>query len=351
MEGKKEVSGMLDLMLQPGFCVKENQIIQVNAAAQALLITPGSDVRELLRTGQAEYDAFGSGCLYLKLKLPGQDRGASVTRVADQDVFLLDPDPEDSALRHLALAARELREPLNNLMLSAEGLLPIAGPEGKDHAARLNRSLYQMLRILGNMSDAGHSTVSRQEVLDLTAFFQEIFEKAQILVAQAGLTLSYEGPGKSILSLADGAQLERAVLNLLSNAIKFTPKGGSIHASLTLHGRLLQLRIRDTGSGIAENIRSSVFARYLRQPGIEDGRYGLGLGMVLIRSAAANHGGTVLIDQPEVSGTRVTMTMMVRQNGSGTLRSPVMRVDYAGERDHGRIELSDCLPLSAYEEM
>ncbi len=351
MEGKKEVAGMLDLMLQPGFYVKENQIIQVNAAAQALLIDPGRDVRELLRTGQEEYAAFSGGCLYLKLKLPGQDWGASVIRVEDQDVFLLDPDPEDSALRHLALAARELREPLSSIMLSAEHLLPMAGAEGKDQAARLNRGLHQMLRIISNMSDAGHSTVSRQEVLDLTELFREIFGKAQELVSQVGLHLTYEGPDKPVLSLADGEQLERAVLNLLSNAMKFTPKGGSIQASLTLRGRLLQLRIRDSGCGIAENVRSSVFARYLRQPGIEDSRYGLGLGMVLIRSAAANHGGTVLVDQPEWAGTRVTMTMLVRQNPAGTLRSPVMRVDYAGERDHGRIELSDCLPISAYEEM
>ena len=94
---------------------------------------------------------------------------------------------------------------------------------------------------------------------------------------------------------------------------------------------------------------SNVFTRYQRQPGIEDSRFGIGLGMVLIRNAAAAHGGTVLIDQSQGSGTRVTLTIKVQQNPSNTLRSPVLRVDYAGERDHCLLELSEILPAHLYK--
>ena len=69
----------------------------------------------------------------------------------------------------------------------------------------------------------------------------------------------------------------------------------------------------------------------------------------IIRTAAAHHGGAVLIDQPEGVGTRITMTMSIRQSKQATLRSNVLRVDYAGERDHGLIELSECLPTELYE--
>jgi len=61
-----------------------------------------------------------------------------------------------------------------------------------------------------------------------------------------------------------------------------------------------------------------------------------------------NHGGTVLIDHPRGKGTRVTLTLALRQNTEGSLRSPALRVDYAGERDHGLIELADCLPAELY---
>ena len=75
MEVKKE-HGMLDLLIRPGFCVQNNQILYTNQAAQALLITPGTDVRELLLTGQEEYAAFRKGCLYLQLNIVSGGCGA-----------------------------------------------------------------------------------------------------------------------------------------------------------------------------------------------------------------------------------------------------------------------------------
>ena len=78
-------------------------------------------------------------------------------------------------------------------------------------------------------------------------------------------------------------------------------------------------------------------------------RYGIGLGMVLIRSVASVHGGTVLIDQPTGEGTRITMTLQIRQATDSALRSPIMKIDYAGERDHGLIELSESLPAGLYK--
>lgn len=354
MEEKKDCLGMLDLMVRPGFCVRENQIIKVNQAAESLFITPGTDIRPLLLTGAEEYAAFTGGCLYLTLNLSSQSCGASVTKVDDTDVFLVEQDSDNSELRSMALAARELREPLTNVMITADRLFPLSAmkddPQTKEQVARLNRGLFQMLRIIGNMSDAGRCTaVSRQETLNIPGLFAEIFEKAQSLVSHSGLTLTYEGLNQPVYSLADGELLERAVLNILSNAIKFTPKGGTIAAKLTHNGRMLRLSVADTGSGIGENIRSSLFSRYLRQPALEDGRFGIGLGMVLIRSAAAHHGGAVLIDQPEDKGTRITMTLAIRQSKDTVLRSKILRVDYAGERDHGLIELAECLPADLYE--
>ena len=70
--------------------------------------------------------------------------------------------------------------------------------------------------------------------------------------------------------------------------------------------------------------------------------------MVLIRSAATAHGGTVLIEQPKDGGLRLTLTLEIRQNRDGSIRSPGLQVDYAGEWDHRLIELSDSLPASLY---
>lgn len=350
MEKLEDIYEMLDLMIRPGFCVRDNRILHVNQAAGGLLLCPGDDIRSLLLTGAEEYEAFEGGCLYLKLNLCSRGCGATVIRKGEADIFLPDLDSDDAALQAMALAARELRGALTTVIASADGLSASQkDPEAMAQAARLNRGLHQLLRIVGNMSDAGRGAASQQQIHNIGRLFSEIFDKAAALIEHTDVHLSFTGLSEEIYCLADAPQLERAVLNILSNAVKFTPKGGSVEAILSRSGRILRLSVQDSGSGISENIMTSLFSRYLRQPGIEDSRYGIGLGMVLIRSAAANHGGAVLIDRPEGKGTRVSLTMAIRQNTGSPLRSPVLRVDYAGEGDHGLIELSDCLPPAVYK--
>lgn len=356
MEPVSDALGMLDLMLHPGFCVKENRIIKLNQAAAAMMLTTDEDIFSILETGREEYAQFQGGCLCLTLRVGPQTWGATVTRIGEFDVFLLDHTENQAELQAMALAAQELREPLSNVMLTADRLLPVVAEEAdaslREQIARLNRGLYQMLRIVGNMSDAGRyqaASQSRMETRNICALLTEVFTKAQFLAEQAGITLHFTNSAGNVHALADSEKLERAVLNMLSNAIKFTPSGGVIEASLRRHGNRLQLSVQDSGSGIADHLRGSVYSRYLRQPTVEDGRYGIGLGMVMIRSAATQHGGTVLLDQPEGVGTRVTLTLAIRQNPRPTLQSPVLQIDYAGGRDHCLIELSECLPASVYD--
>lgn len=356
MEQRYDAMEMLDLMVSPGFCVKDNTVVRVNAQAKSCLIEEGTPVGQLLLTGSEEYAEFTGGCLYLTLQVSGQSWGASVTRMGDFDVFLLEQEDDQAELKAMALAARELREPLTSVMTTADRLFPLTAlqedPQTKEQVSRLNRGLFQMLRVIGNMSDANRYAASScppRETLDICHLMQEVFERADGLVSHTGITLTFRSHPESVICLCDSEKLERAVMNILSNALKFTPRGGTIDASLTRRGKKLYLAVQDNGDGIESELRSSIFRRYLRQPGIEDGRFGIGLGMVLIRSTAAQHGGTVLIDQPQGKGTRITMTIAIRQNTDTTVRSPIFRVDYAGERDHALIELSDFLPVSLYD--
>ena len=354
MEEKKDLPGILDYMIQPGFCVKENKITAVNEAAKSFFLSAGMELEPLLQTGLEEYREFSGGCLYLTLSIGGQSLGASVTRSPEGDLFVLEQAQDNQELKSMALAAREMREPLSSVMITARKLFPLVAnqedPSTRDQAARLNRGLIQIMRILNNMADASrYAAVSRQEVLCITRELNEIFEKAREIMAPTGIQLTYEGISDPIYCLVDQEQLERAVLNILSNAMKFAPKDGTVHAKLTRRGNLLRLSVQDNGEGIDDSIRTHLFHRYLRQLTLEDSRFGIGLGMVLIRSAAANHGGTVLIDKCDGQGTRITMTLAIRQKEDSLLRSPVSRVDYAGGHDHALLELSDCLPLSAFE--
>lgn len=335
---------------RPAFTVTDHVITACNQAAEALLLSPGTDVHSLLLTGNEEYKNFQGGCLYLQLALTSGGYGAAVTRDGNTDLFLLEQDPETADLRSLSLAARELRNPLSNLMIAADGLSRQRSedPAFAELLARLNRSLHQMHRLVNNMSDASRSNLLTPAGMhDWSRLIYEIFEKIQTLLGNTNVTISYEGPEESIYGFANEGQLERAVLNIISNAMKFMPEGGEIRARLTRKQNMLHLSILDSGSGIAENVLGTVFSRYQRQPGIEDSRYGIGLGLVLIRSAAANHGGTVLIDCPEGGGTRVTMTMAITRDGS-ILKTPVIPPILDNSRNV-LLELSDCLPWESYK--
>lgn len=349
METQKEALEILDLTVSPGFSVRNSIITAVNQAAAGLMITPGTDVKEILLTGKEEYARFEGGCLYLKLNLQPGGIGTTVVRMEGTDLFLLDPEYADSALQAMALASVQLRDPLTSAMSDMALVLSREDSTEKEPLKRLNRALYQMHRILCNMSDAGlWQRSAYPELRNMRMVFEEIFEKAQSTLEKSGIQLSCQGLDEDIYTTADGAQLERAALNMLSNALKFSPKGSTVRASVTRQGRMLLLSIRDEGSGISQKIRSSVFSRYLRQPAPEESRFGLGLGLVLIRATAAVHGGTVLIDHPDGVGTRITMTIAIRNPAEATLRSPVFRVDYSGERDHALVELSEILSPDLY---
>lgn len=356
MEENNHLETMLELLLRPAFCVRDGVIVQANRSAQQLFLAVNDPVEPLIASGKEEYDVFRSGCLYLTLLLSGQTFGASVVCENGSHIFVLEQVAGQSELQCIALAAQELREPLAGMMAAADRLLPLVAQEGTaadtGYAAQMNRRMFQLLRIIGNMSDTqqyAQRGAAQQEYRNVSALFDELFANACDLAEQAGYRLQYSGLQESVFTMADREQLERAVYNLISNAMKYSPAGSTIEAKLTRSGNKLRLSLEDSGCGIGSDVRSSVFTRYLRQPALDDPRHGLGLGLVLVRYTAAAHGGAVLMDQPHGQGTRVTMTMAVRQGKGNQVKSPAIQVDYTGEHNHGLVELSDVLPAFLYE--
>ena len=353
MEQTEELYTILNLMDRPAFCVKDDTVCYANAAARQLLIRREDSILPLLKTGKQEYADFRDGCLYLTLTLPGGMWGASITRTTGGDLFVLDQEDTQADLQAMALAAQELRQPLANIMTVADRLFPISGydpdPALQEQISRINRGLFQMLRIVGNMSDAyrySQDASAAMETRDIAGMLEEWFQSSAEMVSFAGVQLCYTGRSEPVYGLVDPEKLERAVSNIISNAVKFSPKGSCVNAALRRRGNMLYLTVKDGGSGVPESLRGSVHHRFRREPGIEDQRYGIGLGMVLIRAAAALHGGTVLMENQE--GNRLTMTIAIRENKDSFVRVPRLAVDYAGDRDHRLIELSDVLPPEAY---
>lgn len=342
---------LLEYIDRAAFCVRNGLIVQTNHAAHQKGIYTQEPITGLLGENEPVYRDFSSGSLYLTIYLQQIPFGASVTRTEDTDIFLLDEDITTS-LQTLALSAQQLRTPLQTAFAIAEELQHDKR-QGK-MARELSKGLYQMHRIICNMADTyryNELTDVRLVSTDLTGTFHEVMEKCAASIEGTGFRLQYNGLYETVIGMADPELLERAIYNLVSNAVKFSAQPGLISASLQHSGNVLRFTLQDQGGGIAPEVLGNIFSRYLRGPGVEDGRRGVGLGLALVRAAAVTHGGTVLIDQPGGTGVRVTMTIAIRQDDPSVLRSPVKipTFDYTGGYDHALVELSDILPAEAYK--
>ena len=346
----------LELIDYPAFCVKDGVIIAANTLAEQRQFSVGADINRFVTEHREAYQTFEKGSLYLTVDVCGIPFPACVTRTQECDIFHIRRGEDDSALQALALAASQLRIPLANVMASTDHLLSnLENPDSNTRvqAGQINQNLYRLLRIISNMSDASDYALTGNagmQTTELVSFISEVMEKAQTFFTGTDITLAYTGPSGSVFGTANTEKLERAIYNLLSNAAKFSQPGSTVTATLAHSENRLIFTLCNT---IPQELSGqTLWQRYRREPGIEDPRYGLGLGMTLVSAAAALHGGTVLVDHPVPEQTRVTMTIPVVKGSSDNLRSPVLRLsDYAGGRDIGLIELAEVLPYEIYQDI
>lgn len=354
MDTPKDYSPLLDRMPHPAFCVRDGVIACVNQAAKNRMIQEGSEILPMLLTGADQYASLTEGILCLTLQAGDLPCCATVMPSGPDRIFLLEDTQADLQLQAMSLAALHLRSPMTGLVQSAGKLSALLEEKGDSEAlsqlSRMNRSLHQILRMVSNMSDAARyvsSTLSSLELMEAGSLFGEIFQKVSLLASSAGYRVRFSNLEAPVYALLDSEKLERAVYNLLSNAMKYAASGSEITAQLSRQGDNLLFSVKNDGDAIADSIRSDLFCRYSREPSLEDGRNGIGLGMALVRIAAAVHNGTVLATQDGQS-VCITMRLSLQQPSSVRVSSPVIRVDYAGELSHCLIELSDVLPPERY---
>lgn len=339
------IANLLELMDHPAFCVSGGIICAANEAARARLLLPDTAVLPLLAAGREEYAAFTGGSMQLSLQLGSETCFAAVSELDGYHIFRLKPSDSQPERQALALAAQELRGPLNDTMALFQELFShtaALAESAPQQAAQVNRDLHRMLRIVGNMS---FSAVPRMEMQDITAVLGELFESAAFYCESANIRLTFSNLPVSVYSLVDADLLGRAVHNLLSNAMRSAGSGGTITAQLTRRGATLYLSVADSGSGADTKSLGNLFDRFRREPGITS-TGGLGMGLSIVDAVARAHGGVAIVDQSAGGGLRAVISLPIRQ--SGGLRSPAMHIDYAGERSRELIEFSDVLPYHLY---
>ena len=356
MELNTESILMQSSITGPAFLVKDGIITDANAAAQQRQFSVGTAIYPLIQVGEDMYRSYKTGKLYLQLAIGEYRYGAYITKVQDAHLFCLESDYANDSLRILALLSQQLRQPLSNAMLSAELLQQNSvlqdDPSAKAKLGQLSHALHQLTRAVCNMSDAANPStmLSRQETRDASSVLNELLVQLEEFVKESGRILSFSKLRPGVQCLLDESLVKRALLNLLSNAIKFSPAGSIIKVKLQHKDDILRITVENPSSAENSPMMSDAFQRFLREPGIEDSRYGIGLGMTLVRQVAVAHGGTVLFDSNKNNAVKVIMTISTNRKEPPMLRSPIQLVGgYNGGLDTPLIELADVLPDSLYE--
>jgi CheY-like chemotaxis protein len=120
----------------------------------------------------------------------------------------------------------------------------------------------------------------------------------------------------------DPHRMQQVVWNLLSNAVKFTPPGGRVSIQLGRSGADAQLKVSDTGPGIAPEFLPYVFDRFRQADGSTTRMHGgLGLGLAIVRHLVELHGGTV---QAESAGPGSGSTFTVNLPLSPKAQPPLI---------------------------
>jgi len=106
----------------------------------------------------------------------------------------------------------------------------------------------------------------------------------------------------------DGPRLTQVLLNLLGNASDASTRGGRVELRASRGVGSITLLVQDWGSGMPESVRERVFEPFFTTK--PAGR-GTGLGLPLVYSIVADHGGSLAVDSRENDGTTVTVRLPV----------------------------------------
>ena len=227
----------------------------------------------------------------------GAHIGQFLDRRAAEDSLRLADRRKDE---FLATLAHELRNPLAPIRVAAE-LLGAEGAGEKDTVwareviERQTRHLSRLVDDLMEVSRVASGKIAlRRERVDLASVVHAAVETSRPIIEASRNRLTLSLPPEPILLDADPLRLSQTLSNLLNNAAKFTPAGGAIRLAAEVRGQELILSVSDTGVGLPESMRESIFDMFTQvdQTG-ESGPGGLGIGLTLVRSFVELHGGSV----------------------------------------------------------
>ncbi|NYH76807.1 hypothetical protein FHR84_000121 [Actinopolyspora biskrensis] len=204
------------------------------------------------------------------------------------DVTLSDPRADAEELRRMAEVVREATAKSERLV---ESLLLLARTEG--------------------------SELPERERVDLTEIAGNALKSIDAEITAAELRV---GVGHApAVAMGDSALLERVAGNLLENSVRHNVRGGWIEVDTGVSGRWAFLTVSSSGSHVDAERVENLFEPFRRAGAERTSRAGAGLGLSVVRAAAAAHGGQVRAEPVVGGGLSVTAWVPAAGDVAGAL--------------------------------
>lgn len=200
----------------------------------------------------------------------------------------------------LAVLSHELRTPLNAIVgytaLLRSGAFDARGAE---HALQtVERNAKVLTRMVDDVLDVSRIVTGKLQLdvqlVDVSVSVENAVATVRPAADAKGVSIGTAiAPTVGPVS-GDPSRLQQVAWNLLSNAVKFTPAGGHVQVDVRRVDAQVELRVRDTGAGIALELLPHVFERFWQADSSPTRAVGgLGLGLAIVRHIVEMHGGTV----------------------------------------------------------
>jgi len=214
--------------------------------------------------------------------------------------------------------SHELRTPLTSvkgyasiLLTEKLGALP---QEVKLRVEKINRHSDELAQLVNDLLDisrieSGRVTM-KAEPKDLKLIAEEAGELLSMQLKDKQIDLIIDMPGDATAASVDAGQIKRVFINIIGNALKFTPPKGKITISSYKAGKNIQVDINDTGCGIPEEARESIFEEFYRVDNtINESVKGTGLGLALVKHIIEAHKGKIWVTSKVGAGSTFSFTL------------------------------------------
>jgi signal transduction histidine kinase len=221
----------------------------------------------------------------------------------------------------VANASHELKTPLTAMRGYAETLLEGDPPEElrtrflqaiRTNTLRLQHLIDDLLDL--SRLESGRWVAAEEEV-EVASSAREAWK--EIVADYPSRRTSFSIAGDA-LAVADAQALHQIFRNLFDNSLRYTPDEGEIEVDIRRTGPMVQISVRDTGSGIPSAALPRIFERFYRaDPGRDRAAGGTGLGLSIVRHLVQSMKGEIRASSELGKGTVIYFTLPGVEEESG----------------------------------